>query len=99
MQLPILLETVAGNGYRASSGPPLALAAEGSTQEEALLRLRRLIAGRLDSGAQLVPLDVAVLEHPQPPFAMLSPDDPLQKEWKQAMADYRRQIEEDPNYL
>jgi hypothetical protein len=98
MQIPILVETVAGNGYRASSGLPLALAAEGATEDEALSKLRQLIVGRLESNVHLVTLEIPVSEHPRPPFADLSPDDALQQEWKQAMADYRRQVEEDPNY-
>jgi predicted RNase H-like HicB family nuclease len=36
MQIPILVEPVTNNGYRATCGPPLAVSAEGATRDEAV---------------------------------------------------------------
>jgi hypothetical protein len=40
MQIPILIEPIAGKGYRARGGEPFALVAEGPTREAALAKLR-----------------------------------------------------------
>ena len=34
MQIPILIEPVAGNGFRSRGGEPFALSADGATREE-----------------------------------------------------------------
>jgi hypothetical protein len=100
MQVPVLVEPVAGNGYRASGWIPAALTADGSTPEEALQKLRGLIAERLNEGARLVALEVPGVDHPWLPFAgMFNKDDPLVQEWKQAMAENRRKADADPDVL
>jgi predicted RNase H-like HicB family nuclease len=40
MELSVLIQRTAGNGYRAWCGEPLAASAEGATREEALEKLR-----------------------------------------------------------
>ncbi len=40
MQIPVLIESIAGNGYRARGGEPLPLTADGPTREAALHNLR-----------------------------------------------------------
>src|SRR5262245_27589672 len=96
MEIPVLIEPMPGNGYRARGCEPFALAAEGSTRDEALGRLRVLLAGRLAAGVEIVPLEVA----PARPWArfagQLNPADPLVQEWKQAM-DQRRHQEDEPD--
>ncbi len=64
MQIPILIEPVSGNGYRARGMEPFSLSADGATREEALARLRQLLADRLSSGAEIVALDVPTAAHP-----------------------------------
>ena len=58
MQIPVLVESVSGNGFWAWGGEPLALSAEGMTRDEAIARLKSLIADRLAFGAELISLDV-----------------------------------------
>ena len=53
MKIPVLIEPVAGNGYRAKSGEPLPLAAEGATRDEAIQKLRDLIDRTLQNGSEL----------------------------------------------
>ncbi len=97
MEIPVLIEPVAGNGYRARGGEPFALTGEGATPEEALHQLRERIRGRLTPGARVVSLEVSPAEHPWGSFAGGLRGDPLLEAWKQAMAEYRRKMEEDPD--
>jgi hypothetical protein len=99
MDIPVLLEKVAGNGYRAQGMEPFALTAEAPTREEALQKLRELIAERIPSGAELVSLEIPTTRHPWASFAGDLKDDPLLEPWKKAMAEYRRQMDEDPDVL
>ena len=48
MEITVLLEPKQGYGYRASSGPPLATEAEGTSREEALGNLRAQMRTRYD---------------------------------------------------
>lgn len=87
MQIPILIEPIAGNGYRARGGEPLALTAEGATQEEALANLKEKLQARLCRGAVVVPLELPLQSNPLAEFAE---DDPLLKDWKKSMAAWKK---------
>jgi predicted RNase H-like HicB family nuclease len=96
MQIPVLVEPVANNGYRASAGEPLPLSAEGATPEEAVRNLRAALVHQLKDGKQLSSVDIAS-ENPWLAMAgMHDPTDPLVQEWKQEMAAYRQEVEDDP---
>ncbi len=95
MQIPILIEPVAGNGYRARGGEPLALTAEGASKDEALANLKVKLQARLRNGAVVVPLELPSQPHPLAEFAGMFKDDPLLKEWKKSMAAYRRKVDKD----
>jgi hypothetical protein len=99
MQIPILIEPVPGNGFRARGGEPLILTAEGPTREAALANLKEQFKARLGNGAEIVPLEVAPEPHPLAEFAGMFRDDPLIEEWKQSMAEYRRKADRDPDIL
>jgi hypothetical protein len=100
MKIPILLEPVADNGYRATSGPPLALSAEGATPDEALAKLRECTAERLRTGTRLVTLDVPVTEeNPWVKYAGMFKDNPMFDEVVEIMKENRRKDEADPDYL
>lgn len=103
MQIPVLIEPVARNDYRAKVSQPFAVSARGATREEALAKLRAKIESRLKNGTQIVGLEVGAApappKHPWMEFAGMFKDDPMLEEWKQAMAEYRRKIEEDPDQL
>ena len=62
MDIPVLIEPVAGNGYRAVGVGLAPLTAEGATAEEALHRLRELLASRLAAGARLEDSFVGALD-------------------------------------
>jgi hypothetical protein len=94
MRLSVLIEPVPGHGYRAKGGEPFAVTAEGATRDDALQKLREIIEGKVAAGAEIVTLDVPFPEHPWLPFAGMYRDDPLVEEWKQTMAELRRQDDE-----
>jgi hypothetical protein len=97
MQIHVLNEHVAGNGYRARGGEPLPLVVEAPTREEALAKLKEQLQARLRNGAEIVSLDLTPPKHPWMEFAGMFKDNPLLEEWKQDMADYRRKIDEEPD--
>jgi predicted RNase H-like HicB family nuclease len=98
MQIPILVERVAGNGYRARASEPFAVTAKGATRDEALAKIRAKIQARLKEGTELVSLEVGPETNPWVEFAGMYKDDPMIDDWKKAMADYRKKVDEDPEY-
>ncbi len=98
MEIPVLLEKVEANGYRASSLIPASLVAVGATREEALQQLAELVRAHLGR-KELVGLQIAVIGEPHPwaPFAGTWKDHPDAREFEENLRDYRRQIDEDPN--
>ena len=99
MQIPVLIEPIAGNRYRASGGGPLPVIVEAPTREDALARLKEQLQARLRNGTELVSLELTQPENPWMEFAGMFKDDPLMEEWKQAMAEYRRKVDEDLDAL
>ncbi len=97
MQIPVLIEPIDGNGYRARGAEPFALVAEGPTREAALAKLKELVQARLRKGAEIVPLDLGQESHPFAEFVGMFKDDPLIEDWKKDMAEYRRKIDEQPD--
>jgi hypothetical protein len=95
VQIPILIEKVVDNGYRARGGEPLALSADGASQEEAQANLKEKLLAKLSHGAVVVPLDLPAQTHPLAQFAGMFKDDPLLKEWKKSMKAYRRKVDKD----
>ena len=99
MQIPIWIEPVEGNGYRARGLVPDTAMAEGKTDVEALQELREQIQSRLDAGARIAYLDVTVEEHPLARAAgIFQPGDPLVQEWKEIMAENRRRDDESSDW-
>ncbi len=96
MQIPVLVERVKGNGFRARGMEPFAVSAKGATREEALANLRAKIQTRLKKGTELVGLEIGPPPHPWMEFAGMFKDDPGIEEWIKSMAEYRRQVEDDP---
>src|SRR3954452_6184511 len=97
MSIQVLIEPLANNGFRATSGEPLAVSVEAPTRDEALARLKKRLRARLKNGAELVPLEMGPEGHPWMELAgMYDPNDPVVQGWEKAMADYRRKIDEHP---
>jgi predicted RNase H-like HicB family nuclease len=98
MEIPVLIEPIAGSGFRAKAGSLFTFTAEGSTPEEALLRFKEKIVEHLVGGAELVSLNVPA-DNPWLRVAGAFRDDPDFDKWQEEMAEYRRQVEADPDYL
>ena len=96
MQIPILIEPVAGNGYRSRGGEQFSLSAEGRTEEEALAKLREQLQVRLRDGAALVNLEVSG-RHPLAEFAGMFKDDPVFQDVVDLIAENRRAMDADPD--
>ena len=97
VQIPVLVEPVANNGYRARSGEPLACSAEGETSHDAIRNLQALLDQRFTPGTSLIQLNVPSTENPWVEYAGMFKDDPWIDDWVQSMADFRQQVEDDPN--
>ena len=97
MEIQVLLEKLKGNGYRARGAEPFAVTAKGATRQEALAKLRAKIQTRLKKGTEIVTLEIGAQPHPWQEFAGMFKDDPWIEDWVQSMAEYRRQVEDDPN--
>jgi hypothetical protein len=95
MKIPVLIEQIPGNGFRATGGDPLSLSAEAPTRDEAISRLEELIAHRLAMGAELIDLDLGAAKRLLAPVRGWTDNDPIFEEWRQAMNEYRRMVEED----
>ena len=96
MQIPVLLERTKGNGYRARCREPLTASARGATPQVALGKLQAKIQGRLKKGTEVVGLEIGTAPHPWMEFAGMFKDDPLFEDWQNAIAEYRRKVDEDP---
>jgi predicted RNase H-like HicB family nuclease len=96
MQIPVLIEPIAGKGYRARGAEPFALSAEGATREEAMANLKRQLKARLKNGTAIVALEVSGEPHPLAEFAGMFKDDPYFDEVLEIMATNRRKMVRDP---
>lgn len=97
MQIPVLIEPIVGNGYRARGAEPFALSADGATREEALAKLREQLRKRMEAGAAIVALEVEPEPHPLAKFAGMFKDDPDFKEVVEIIAENRRKMDADPD--
>ncbi|HEY3964692.1 MAG TPA: hypothetical protein VGM05_09100 [Planctomycetaceae bacterium] len=100
MDVPVIIETVSGNGYRATGagGLSVGLTAEGATAAEAVDRLADQVRTRVNAGAKLADLSVAGAA-PWKQDAGYLHDEPLYEPWRKAMEEARRKLDEDPDSL
>ena len=101
VEVPVIVEPVTGNGYRATGagGLSVGLTAAGATAAEAINRLADQVRMRVNAGAKLADLSVAASAAPWKQDAGYLHDDPLYEPWHEAMEVYRRQLDEDPEAL
>jgi predicted RNase H-like HicB family nuclease len=97
MQIPVLVERVKGNGYRARGTEPFAVSARGATREEALAKLRAKIQTQLKKGRELVSLEIGQDSDPWMEFAGMFKADPWIDDWKRSVEEYRQKVENDPD--
>ena len=101
MEVPVIIEPISGNGYRATGagGLSIGLTAEGATEAEAIARLAEQVQTRVNAGARLMELSVAADAAPWKQDAGYLRDEPLYDLWREAMEEYRRKLDEDPEAL
>ncbi len=109
MELQVVVERVEGNGYLART--PLGWFAEGPTAEEAVKNLQQEAARRLAGGATVTTVRVPTpgekfIRGPalgaDPCEALIGtwdPNDPVIQGFKQAVEEYRRSRDNDPDSL
>ena len=84
-EVSVIIEQIAGNGYRASCAEPLSAVTEGASRDEAVERLRTVLEDRLRSGTEVVRLRIGDRMQAGPVW----PDDALTADWLQGIADAR----------
>ncbi len=101
MDIPVIVEPVTGNGYRATGagGLSVGLTADGATAAEAIDRLADQVRSRVNAGAKLAEVNVVAGVAAWKQDAGYLRDDPLYEPWRAAMEEYRRQLDEDPEAL
>ncbi len=97
MKISVLVEPLNGKGFRATGGQPVPVTVEGATREEALSKLKSEVQARLKAGAELLELEIGPEEYPFLKYAGMFKDDPMFDEWKQAIEEYRDQVDKDDN--
>lgn len=96
MQIPIVVETLGHDQYRAEAPAPFSLTAEGKSSAEAVQNLRARIEKEFSNGKQIVMLDLTVDgENPWIQFAGHLKDESFLSDFQAGLAEYRRQRDPD----
>lgn len=97
MKIPILIEPISHERYRATGSEPFVGSVEAETPDAALAKTRQLIDDRLAHGARIAIIDVPSSADPWLDMAGIFHDDPFFDEWQQAIAEYRREVDANPD--
>ncbi|MFO0825178.1 MAG: hypothetical protein U0792_19000 [Gemmataceae bacterium] len=92
MELSVLVQQTAGNGFRAWCGEPIPAAAEGATREEALANLRTTLEAKTH-GVEVVRLTIGR----SVPSSPVWPDDQLTRDWLAGIAAAREAADRTPD--
>ena len=95
MDIPVLLEPTP-TGWRATTGAPLNLVAEGPTKEAVLAELQRQIVMLYVSGTRVVSLSVPE-PHPSLEIAARMAKNPFMEEWAKGIQEYRAEVNLSPD--
>ena len=92
MQIPIVIESLPGNRFRAKSTTALPLMVEGNSAEESLRLWRERFASMLPSDAEVVAVEQPASEsHAFAKFIGTLKNDRLVELWREGVAEYRRE--------
>lgn len=92
MELSVLIQQTAGNGFRAWCGEPIPASADGNTREEALAKLRATIEEK-SRGVEVVRLTISPRPSPTPVW----PDDQITRDWLAGIAATREAADRSPD--
>jgi predicted RNase H-like HicB family nuclease len=100
MDISVVVEKVADNGYQATSYVPTHVVAQGRTRQEALDRLCEQLRGSLSS-VEVVTLSIPLLgdAHPWKAIAGSWRESPDRSEIERNLQEYRQQVDADPDRL
>ena len=100
MDIAVVVEKVADDGYQATSYVPAHVVAQGRTRQEALDRLRDQLRSRLSS-AEVVTLSIPLLgnAHPWKALAGSWRDSPDREAIERNLQEYRQQVDAAPDRL
>ncbi len=99
MDVTVIVEPVNGSSYRVTGagGLSVGLSAEGVTAAEAIDRLAEQIRTRMNGGATLTELTINEREPAWKEDAGCLRDDPQYESWREAIEEYRREMNADPD--
>jgi hypothetical protein len=97
MKIPVLIEPISDERYRATGSEPFVGSVEAETPDAALAKLKQLIDDRIAQGARIAMIDLPSGTNPWLDMAGIFHDDPFFDEWQQAIADYRHERNENPD--
>ena len=91
MQIPIVIEALPGNRFRAKSTTALPSVVEAASAEESLRLWREKYAAVLPSDAEVVAVEQPAREsHAFAKFIGTLKNEPLVELWREGLAEYRR---------
>ena len=97
MKIPVLIEAISEQRYRATGGEPFGGSVEEETPEAALQEMKRRIEDRVANGARIAALDLPDVHGLSTGGPGMFHDNPLFDAWQQAIADYRRSVDDGPD--
>jgi hypothetical protein len=97
MKIRMIVECLELRGYRAKVENPVAMSAEADSREGSIQKLRDLLQKQLPQGTPVQLIEINPT-HPWAKFAgTWEEDDPVLKEWEQAVKEYREQMDHRPD--
>jgi hypothetical protein len=98
MEITVFLEALPTHGFRATSLAPTGFVAEAATRDEALAQLDHLVREQLTHGEVVhIQIPLPVQPHPWHSLAGTWKGHPDVQELEQHIAEYRRQVDADPD--
>lgn len=94
MQIPILIEKIEKNGYRATAGSLFDFTVEAPTRDEVLHKARTAIAEKIRAGAEVVQLDLPLDNPWLRQIGIQDPNDPFIQDFKAILEENRRAADE-----
>jgi hypothetical protein len=92
MQIPIVVEAIGSEHFRAQGLPPFTAFAEGATSDEAVSKVREQLHREIEAGKRVVMVEIpSKEENPWLALAGSLKDNPLYDEWRAAIEEFRRE--------
>lgn len=94
MRVPVAIEPTKLGTFRAECASPFTVVAEGSTREEAVLKVRDELNKQLEQGKEVVIVEIGPgVENPLLAMAGWLKDDPMYDDWQASIQEYRQELD------